>query len=348
MSVLACHNSAPTASYLSLAGNIHPFVNEQANFHYQVEPTFHRTVSAGPALSVISIERNTEVQSENLIGDMPQTQVASLSTLDTLADVKNMSIRRKTSMRVTHKSSWGTKIPCPSKPGTTRLTDTDTDSMEDIDLNARCGASDVFSTVDTEVTAEPHNRQRLSFAVEKEHLDLDLREHDPYYGYPSDEENKPHPFQKWIKSLHKRNLKRMNTLQPRYNRCSTDDADGLTTIDDEASVKLNSRRHKKSSSWSSSGLVTAVRSTTASLAGFSAGALSRGASRVTRRSTLKKSIRSSNASHARKLDSGDESIDTLIMDEASVKRAIQRRRTIGELVSSEESYIADLKVLANV
>lgn len=37
-----------------------------------------------------------------------------------------------------------------------------------------------------------------------------------------------------------------------------------------------------------------------------------------------------------------------IIDEAAWGRAVQRRQTLEELVSSEESYIADLKVLINV
>lgn len=342
MSVLACQNPMSSLSYLPLADSIHPFVNERTTFPYHVAPTYHRAASVESGLSLISIVKATKIQDENVNRSVPQARAASLSTLDTLADGENMSIRRKSSMRITHKSSWRTEVPCPPKP-TTAIATIDVDSMEDIDLNAQCGLSDLFSTADTEVTAGRHNKQRLSFAVDNGSLDLDLRQHDPFYNEPSNED-KPHPFQKWIQSLHKKSMKRIDTLQPRFNRHSVEDTDDVPGNDGEMSGKSSSRRHRKSSSWSSSGFVTAVKSTTASLAGFSAGAISRGTSRRTRRSTLVKSIRSGKVNR----ESTDDSIDTQIMDEASNERAVQRRRTIGELVSSEESYIADLKALANV
>ena len=343
MSVLACQNPMSSLSYPPLVDSSHPFVNEPTTFPHHVTPTYHRAASAESGLSLISIMKATKIQDENVNRSVPQARAASLPTLDTLADEKHMSIRPKSSMRITHKSSWATEVPCPPKPGTTAIVTIDADSMEEIDLNAQCGVSDLFITADTEVTADRHNKQRLSFAVDKGSLDLDLRQHDPFYNEPSNED-KSHPFQKWIQSLQKKSMKRNDILQPRFNRWSAEDSDDVLGNGGEMSGKSSSRRHRKSSSWSSSGFVTAVKSTTASLAGFSAGAISRGASRRTRRSTLVGGTRSGKVNR----ESTDTSFDTQIMDEASNERAVQRRRTIGELVSSEESYIADLKALANV
>lgn len=154
------------------------------------------------------------------------------------------------------------------------------------------------------------------------------------------------PFRRWMSTI-RRKSSRIKVFATHDDRCSIEhynEREPITPVPQYEEVRDERvHGHHKTSSWSSSGFVTAVKSTTASLGPLSLA----NQSRKTKRSTfLRSSKRSSGRSHRASVDSSQGSGQ--VVDEAAWARAIQRRRTLEELVSSEESYIADLKVLVNV
>lgn len=158
----------------------------------------------------------------------------------------------------------------------------------------------------------------------------------------------PHgqPFRRWMSNIRRKSSK-IKAFAPRDDHWYAGDCDErepITPVPQDEELRVERvHGHQKTSSWSSSGFVTAVKSATVSLGPLSLAHQSR----RTRRSTfLRSSKRSSGRSHRASVDSSQGSGQAV--DEAAWARAIQRRRTLEELVSSEESYIADLKVLVNV
>jgi hypothetical protein len=104
--------------------------------------------------------------------------------------------------------------------------------------------------------------------------------------------------------------------------------------------------HTKSSSLSSIGFVSAVKTASISLASFTGPATSR----KTRQSAQQRSgTRSSRFSdNEARLSIDSSGLPAAVIDEGTRDRAVKRRRVLEELLSTEESYIADLKILINV
>ena len=262
--------------------------------------------------------------------------------------VRNQNIppSRKPSLRVSHKSSWGTDIPLPPRPGDNASFDEGVDDLEDIDLGAACGVSEVASGAHGEDALGYSHYQKFSFVLEKENTLIDTSVDEQLHN-EDDDDDKVHPFRRWMSTLHRKNVKRRISLKRREERWALDDSDANQSTTAILTPDPGRRGHQKSSSWSSSGFVTAVKSASASLAAISAAAPP---SRRTRRSTLiRSSKRSSRLSSSFNGSSAeDRPLSLQVIDEAALHRAIQRRSTLEELVSSEESYVADLKVLVNV
>jgi demethoxyubiquinone hydroxylase (CLK1/Coq7/Cat5 family) len=104
--------------------------------------------------------------------------------------------------------------------------------------------------------------------------------------------------------------------------------------------------HKKSSSGSSFGFVTAVKSASISLASFSVAPRSR---RTGVSSRQQRTDRSSKASNVGRLSEDSSYIARgIVIDQAVTNRLLQRRRVLEEIISTEESYLADVRFLMNV
>ena len=289
--------------------------------------------SVGPGFSSNSFP--LRIRNENVV----PSRAISLSTLDHKEDFLTP---RKASTRVSHKSSWGTDIPPPPLHRELPILSGSSESLEEIYLDAECGAPVKLERVHNDNTSGLQLDQRLSFEDAKETLSI-LQAQDGDQAKNKDiREAVPHPFRRWMSTLRRKSSKRQLRLNPREERWSLDDFDEVQ----QSKFLPHKGRHRKSSSWSSSGFVTAVKS-----AGISLTTLSTvPQSRLTRRSTL---IRSSNRSSWQSQSLTRESLDhdrpqIQVIDEAALSRAVQRRKTLEELVFSEESYIADLKVLVNV
>ena len=156
---------------------------------------------------------------------------------------------------------------------------------------------------------------------------------------------KSRPFRRWVSTFHQKNLDRGDSLQSRFNRWSLGEFEEDAEHDTAPARRKSSTIHKQSMSWPSSALITAVGSRRMSASTSSPVVYSQSS----RRSFLRGSNRSSSHSRSFNRVSTDDSLASMHMiDEASRGRAIKRRQIIEELVGTEESYVADLKVFVNV
>lgn len=154
------------------------------------------------------------------------------------------------------------------------------------------------------------------------------------------------PFRKWVSTIRRNDQGPKGVLTVRKERWSLDDFDEIECAK-PADKRING--HRKSSSWSSYGLVGAVKSATASLMSLSVPPQSRKLRTILTRNGYRSSNRSSWLANPRNSGSMDSSQEyAQAIDDAAWERALQRRRTLEELISSEESYVCDLKVLLNV
>lgn len=149
------------------------------------------------------------------------------------------------------------------------------------------------------------------------------------------------PFKKWMRSLHRRAALRPSVLRRRHLPLQ------LLEPSEVDRAALAHRQLRPSSSGSSYGFVAAVRSASVSLASVSSVARSR---RNTARSRISRTDRSSRGSISATRVSEDSACleRQPKVDLAAAERAIQRRRILEEIISTEESYIGDVRFLINV
>lgn len=163
---------------------------------------------------------------------------------------------------------------------------------------------------------------------------------------PASKPSKPNrPFQKWIKTLHKRAVRRQEAMGNEHASTSY-----YFNLDGAGSTAWGPGHHRQSSSTSSFGFVTAVKSASISLT--SASTILTRSRRNTVRSSRGQSRteRSSRASLSGARLSEDSYCPErqLVADPAAIGRSLQRRRVLEELVNTEESYIGDVRFLMNV
>lgn len=152
------------------------------------------------------------------------------------------------------------------------------------------------------------------------------------------------PFQKWMKTLHKRALRQQEMLG----------YDGsippwLSQSEHADTHAQESAHHRHSSSDSSFAFVTAIKSASVgSVTGLSL--LTRSRQTTIRSSRGPRTVRSSRASMSGPRVSEDSFVleKQESVDPAVVERALKRRCILEELISTEEGYIGDLRFLMNV
>ncbi|OTB06666.1 hypothetical protein M426DRAFT_9444 [Hypoxylon sp. CI-4A] len=151
------------------------------------------------------------------------------------------------------------------------------------------------------------------------------------------------PFHKWMKNLHKRAHR--SKIPPNNSRFEPFPEYSEYTFDDGA---LSPDYHRKSSSGSSYGFVAAVRSASVSVA--SASVVTRPRRHTGRSSLQDRTDLSSRGSTSGPRFSEDSAYleRTISNDPGVTERLLQRRRILEEIISTEESYIGDVKFLMNV
>lgn len=160
-----------------------------------------------------------------------------------------------------------------------------------------------------------------------------------------DRASPPRPFQKWVKSFHRKARQRPSPWSPSNGSLQR----WLWGSENCASPSSRLSIHRKSSSSGSSfRLVSAVRSASVSLASVSA--MTRSVRQATLSQCLSRTDRSSRASLSGPRISEDSAAleKSDAVDAAAIERSLQRRRILEELISTEEGYIGDVRFLMNV
>ncbi|KAF4627152.1 hypothetical protein G7Y89_g11000 [Cudoniella acicularis] len=267
---------------------------------------------------------------------LQSTQCAALSS---------PACSRRSSSHISRKTSWGTPIPPPSDRN-----DPDAASKEGefqtVELNSSTGAStgsdngELWNSLDNIAAiglAFSAGDSEVEKAKIRKRFSLDDTECFANYSLPLEAEI---PFNKWMKTIQRRAGQRRKTV-------SGDTADTAHKTEDFDSPGTQRKsNHKKSSSGSSFGFVTAVKSASISLASFSIAPRSR---RTGVSSRHHRTDRSSKASNVGRLSEDSSYLARgIVIDQAVTNRLLQRRRVLEEIISSEESYVADIKFLMNV
>ncbi|KAI9728307.1 MAG: hypothetical protein M1834_007711 [Cirrosporium novae-zelandiae] len=149
-------------------------------------------------------------------------------------------------------------------------------------------------------------------------------------------------FKKWVRTFRRRNLGVSKSLPSRKTEFEQDEFGAVPLQDENYLATSGTRRHQQSSSVASSGIISAVKTASISLASFSAAPRSRRPTFSSQRRSMNPS-RSSNQQRA-SVDSS-RVLSGTGFDEAAWDRSIQRRKILDEILSSEESYVSDMKAL---
>lgn len=261
--------------------------------------------------------------------DLPD---AGLHVITSLA-LSTPACSRQSLVHITRKTSWENPVPPPSSPKATTTNAPQEDLDDDIELQSSDG---FFSSCET---LENIAALGLSFhgdeaqvpeAVKLERFSLEDLEM-PAGG--------DRPFNKWMRSLQRRATNRRKTVS-----C---DVTG-SALEHELFETPSTRRrtaHKKSSSGSSYGFVTAVKSASISLASFSVAPRSKMTAASSRHQRADRSSKASNI--GRTSEDSSYLASGAVIDQAVTNRLLQRRRVIEEIIATEESYLADVKFLMN-
>lgn len=355
MSVLRRHS--PAAISPSIQGNVWHSVpsDQQSKTSDRSVGTVQRHPSYKPSPgSVRSLGSNSSaglrVGKENVVARRNSSQ----SSRRLSPYLNNPSPVTRTSNKASNRSSWGNDLPQVSYDQKLSSLLAEAGPLEDIDLNTACGES-LDSRHAAAEDAESNTDRGLSFDIKKQETlstpRLPSNARREVTGPRSFKTSTEHPYKsenplkRLVGNLRTQGPKRRHSLTARKERWVLDD------FDEEEPIEVNlpqSRRlngHQKASSWSSSGIRNAIKSATVRLQS----ATNRPHSPIFSRSRLSRSNRGSRISNAAsRLSTDGDLVAARMVDHAARDRAVKRRRILEELVSSEESYVADLKVLLHV
>lgn len=161
------------------------------------------------------------------------------------------------------------------------------------------------------------------------------------------EDSQVRPFDRWLKHLHKKTIRR------RTISTAPEDCDSRVLAFDGAADTVSSPTtawypaHHKSASSSSTGFIEGVRSASMTLASLSLAPRSRRTAITPRHLRGDRSARASHSGFRSSedscyLDRGPAN------DQAVTRRAIQRHRILEEIITTEEGYVADMRFLKSV
>ncbi|EUC34560.1 hypothetical protein COCCADRAFT_4088 [Bipolaris zeicola 26-R-13] len=167
--------------------------------------------------------------------------------------------------------------------------------------------------------------------------------HEQYHAAPNITQASSQPFRRWMSTLKRRHAQRWKEEIIDVPRLSIDTVNTVSVVSQPLGRIPESSRRANGSLTSSMEYVTAMKSTSVTVGSTSIAPRSD----IGLPSRVRLANRSSNLSEARRsLDSHRGALGP-VLDESAWLRALQRRKVVEELIASEESYIADLKVLIN-
>lgn len=249
-----------------------------------------------------------------------------------------------------HKSSWSHGVPFPPPSRTAPTLTQGAGPLEDIDLVSTPSTPGQGEDSDKENQEPAVKEPRLSFERVRGEL---LSVNKPVIHSPEvlpklpDSPVNPrtsHSFKRWISHLRPHPLNHRKTLITSTKRWPIDDSPEQQNSKKMAKSDDKRSGHRKSSSRSSAGFVDAVKAVAMTRSS------STPVSRQSRRSyPFSRSNRSSKISEDQARASFDHSQGCANpVDSATTARYLQCQRTLNEIVESETSYVADLKVLIYV
>ncbi|KAL9615402.1 MAG: hypothetical protein Q9167_000230 [Letrouitia subvulpina] len=248
-------------------------------------------------------------------------------------DTLSYATVRSTSKQSSQKSNFGDDRPSPARSGTASALMRRSGPLDNVDLNASFGEPKVAVMPD-------NNPSRLSFeAFRKETLSIGSAptRHEEGKGDISapitNRSSGKHPLKRLIGTLRSQSSRRKKHSTISREEESLDVPQGKKT----KYPNVTEWRKFKTSSTAASGFATAR--------GSNATSRSRKTRLSEKFSRSNMNSRFSQVSNRASIDSRPDWVH--VIDESALRRADQRRRTLEELVRSEESYIADLKILLN-
>lgn len=279
---------------------------------------------------------------------------ASHSSLRVSPYATNTSLTGRTSKQDSHRSSWGNETPPP--PHEQRISSllAEAGPLEDIDLNVAYGESlysrhestrDVDDKADRGLSFDIRKQERLSTPRSPSNAspkETGPRSFSSATQHPFKSEN---PLKRLFDTLRPQGPKRRQSLTARKERWTLDDFDDATPIEMDLPQSRRLNGHQKASSWSSSGIRNAIKSATVRLQSK----IDRPHSpRFSRSHPLRSNRGSRITKPASRASMDGDQVAARAGEKAAWDRAVKRRRILEELISSEESYVADLKVLLHV
>ena len=250
------------------------------------------------------------------------------------------------SIKRIRKSSWGNDISLPHLRFESSNDVSDTDPLEDIELNNFHQADNLGFRQDRGLSLDMGNTHALSTIRHTSDTSQEAGSAKNFNSSVKHPFSNGRPFKKWIGTKDEKQPTRAKSLTHREARWVLDDSNDDSPVKPDRPLRQpRSRGHHKSSSWSAYGFVSVVKAATASLT--PSGPSSR--SQTTSRSRFRRSDRSSVISQsALRIPEKVDCRSIEINDRVEMERAVQRRSVVKELISSEEGYVADLKVLLHV
>ncbi|KAF2100309.1 hypothetical protein NA57DRAFT_35935 [Rhizodiscina lignyota] len=303
-----------------------------------------RNLSAG-SLASISPHRNRQwrIQNENA---PPQTSPPQSFKFE--ADPKSNVPSRASSGQVSREPFPTEDIAAPPRSGCPRDSGFVQDDTEQADLQINNCLNAPEITIQDTVGPEPTDATDRSSQIDIDTAQQGAKQDDllkPEATVRGTDGNSMPPFRRWVTTLRRKNLQRRKGLIPREERWPLDDSssDLTNTNCNPPRISTDTAKHTKSLSHSSSmGFITAVKTASVTLASVSIGPFR------SRASHLRGGFRSSGTSEIRRsMDSNITSL-TPIIDEATWLRSLQRRKVLEELISTEESYLTDMRAFVNV
>ena len=274
---------------------------------------------------------------------MEQLETTSTAPGTSSFDLITPTSSKGSSVHISRKTSWGSAFRPPSSRK--HFTNASKDEVfDEVDLNIKSSATD-FSVIDGLSALHKLHAVGLSFGADDVHVKdemgrsrFSLESPEPLRKQSEIMPLEIRPFNKWVRDIQKRAGQKRQTASCDIGRLALE----RELLESPAQVRA---RHKKSSSGSSFGFVTAVKSATVSLASFSIAPRSK---RTGISSRHHRTDRSSKASNAGRLSEDSSYIASGIIDQNVLNRLLQRRRVIEEIINTEESYVGDVKFLMNV
>lgn len=264
-----------------------------------------------------------------------------------------LTLSRRSSGRTSRKSSRDAVIITSSEHGSVYARPPETGLMGEVDITARSGAPYDAKRGTSLHSSDSHSSILHISSTMPEQNDHDHHDIEPLVvnkqnspasvSHTQYRTQEPHrKLRRWMTALRRTRVKAKPLAETVAEQITHENPIDTLPTHLEADTS-----RKRETSLSSGGLVSAVRSAGVGIVSYGLGLNSRRPRGASQRRSWARSSGASNA-QVRSSEDGNSVRRAPVLDEAVWRRACQRRRILEELISSEESYIADMKILVNV